>query len=36
VLRIGDDGKLSQVGDDVKLPVATGVNPQGLVALDIG
>lgn len=35
VLRIGDDGKLSQVGPDVKLPVATGVNPQGLVLLDI-
>jgi 6-phosphogluconolactonase (cycloisomerase 2 family) len=36
VLRIGGDGKLTQLGDDVKLPVASGVNPQGLALLTIG
>ena len=35
MLRIGTYGKLSQVGADVKLPVATGVNPQGLAVLDV-
>lgn len=36
LMRIGDDSKLTEVGVPVKLPVATGTNPQGLALLNVG
>jgi len=36
LLRIGDDGRLTEVGTPAKLPVPTGTNPQGVAVLNIG
>ncbi len=36
LLRIGEDGKLTEVGPPAKLPVPAGTNPQGLAVLNLG